>query len=130
MVDLLGAGAVAAGALIGGPARFFISQVIGRHAGETFPWGTLAVNVSGCLAMGVLAAYAGAHGYDARSPFWLLLATGLLGSYTTVSSFSFQTLTLVQDGQRRMATRYAALSIALCISAVAAGFMVASLFNG
>jgi CrcB protein len=129
-LDLMsGAVAVAAGALIGAPARHFLTQFIARRAGEKFPWGTLTVNVSGCLAMGALAAYASAHGFSAHSPLWLLLATGLLGSYTTVSSFSFQTLTLVQDGQRRTATRYAVLSIALCISAVAAGFTFANLFR-
>ncbi len=125
---LLGVFAVAAGAVIGGPARYALSQFIARHAGEKFPWGTLTVNVSGCLAMGALAAYASAHGFSSHSPFWLLLATGLLGSYTTVSSFSFQTLTLVKDGQRRTAMRYAVLSIALCISAVAAGFAFTGLF--
>jgi CrcB protein len=125
---LVGAGAVAAGALIGGPARFFLSQVIAKHAGEKFPWGTLAVNVSGCFAMGVLASYAGAHGFSAQSPFWLLFATGGLGSYTTVSSFAFQTLALAHDGQRRTAMRYAVLSVALCISAVAAGYALADLY--
>ncbi|MES1158357.1 MAG: fluoride efflux transporter CrcB [Terricaulis silvestris] len=125
---LVGAGAVAAGALIGGPARFFLSQIIAKHAGEKFPWGTLAVNISGCFAMGVLASYAGAHGFSAQSPFWLLFATGLLGSYTTVSSFAFQTLALAHHGQRRTAMRYAVLSVALCISAVAAGYGLADLY--
>jgi CrcB protein len=126
---ILGAGAVAAGALIGGPARYFLSDLIARHAGEKFPWGTLAVNVSGCLAMGALASFAGAHGYSVQSPLWLLFATGLLGSYTTVSAFAFQTLALVKDGQRRIATRYAMVSVGLCIGAVAAGFAFADLFR-
>lgn len=125
----LGAGAVAAGALIGGPARFFLSELIARHAGDKFPWGTLAVNVSGCLAMGVLASYAGAHGFSAQSPFWLFFATGLLGAYTTVSSFAMQTLALAHDGQRRTAMRYAVLSIALCVSATAAGYSFTDLFK-
>ncbi len=120
---------MAAGALIGGPARHALTQFLAPRIGAKFPWPTMLVNVSGCLAMGALASYAAAHGYSSHSPFWLLLATGVLGSYTTVSSFAFQTLALVNDGQRRTATRYAVLSIAACISAVAAGFTFTELFR-
>jgi CrcB protein len=126
---LLGVIAVAVGAMIGAPARHFISQFMMRHAGDKFPWGTLTVNVSGCLAMGALASYAAAHGHSSHSTFWLLLATGLLGSFTTVSAFAFQALTMISEGKRRLAIRYAALSIGLCIGAVAAGFSFTNLFQ-
>jgi fluoride exporter len=98
---------------------------VSRWFGETFPWGTLVVNVSGCVAMGVLAACARRHGLMVDAPFWLLAATGFLGSYTTVSSFALQTLALIQDGERWAALRYIAGSLALCLAAVAGGFVLA-----
>jgi len=120
---VMGSVAVTAGAAVGTPARFFISGVVARRFGETFPWGTLVVNASGCLAMGALAAVVQAHGLSAESLAWLLAATGFLGSYTTVSSFALQTHALVKEGELRDAAAYVLLSLALCLAAVAAGFV-------
>lgn len=125
---LVTVGAVATGALIGGPARHFITEAVTRMAGERFPWGTLLVNVSGSLVVGMLSAYAGARGLSAQSPFWLFFVVGLLGSYTSVSSFAYQTLALARERDRRIAMRYAVLSVALCVSAAAAGTVFAELF--
>jgi CrcB protein len=111
---------VALGGAIGGPARFFLSGFIGRRVGETFPWGTLAVNVSGAFAIGVLAVALATSGGA-----WLFAVTGVLGSYTTVSSFSLQTLALARDGQVGAAGVHAAASLAACIGAAAAGAWIA-----
>ena len=119
---LIGSALVTAGAAVGTPARFFISGVVARRFGETFPWGTLVVNVSGCLIMGVVAAFARRHGLDPQSATWLLLATGFLGSYTTVSSFALQTRALVRDGEHQPAVGYILLSLVLCLAAVMSGF--------
>jgi fluoride exporter len=119
---LLGGVLVALGATVGTPARFFVSGVIARRFGETFPWGTLVVNVSGCLIMGAVAAFAKAHGLSSGSAAWLLAATGFLGSYTTVSSFALQTRALVREGEHRSAIGYVLLSLVLCLAAVGAGF--------
>ena len=119
---LLGGVLVALGATVGTPARFFISGVIARRFGETFPWGTLVVNVSGCLIMGAVAAFAKAHDLSFESPVWLLAATGFLGSYTTVSSFALQIRALVREGEHRSAIGYVLLSLVLCLAAVGAGF--------
>ena len=119
---LLGGVLVALGATVGTPARFFVSGVIARRFGETFPWGTLVVNVSGCLLMGAVAAFAKAHNLSFESPAWLLAATGFLGSYTTVSSFALQTRALVREGEHRSAIGYILLSVVLCLAAVGAGF--------
>src|SRR5215471_13708556 len=98
LVDLLTAAAlVTLGATLGTPARFYISGVVARRFGETIPWGTFVVNVSGCLVMGAVAAFALVHGLSSASDYWLLAATGFLGSYTTVSSFAFQTRTLLRE---------------------------------
>jgi fluoride exporter len=119
---LMGCVLVALGATVGTPARFFVSGVIARRFGETFPWGTLVVNVSGCLIMGGVAAFAKAHDLSAGSAAWLLAATGFLGSYTTVSSFALQTRALVSDGEHRPAIGYILLSLVLCLAAVGGGF--------
>lgn len=119
---LIGAGLVSLGAIAGTPLRFFVSRFAGARVGETFPWGTLVVNVSGCLIMGVVAAYAVKLGYSGTSDYWLLLATGFLGSYTTVSSFALQTLALARGGETAAALRYVGLSVGLCLGAVALGF--------
>ncbi|SJZ37567.1 CrcB protein [Enhydrobacter aerosaccus] len=122
---LAGSALVAVGATLGTPARFFVSGVIARRFGETIPWGTLVVNVSGCLVMGLVGAIASLQGLSAGSAFWLLAATGFLGSYTTVSSFALQTRGLLRDGENRLALGYVTLSLLLCLGAVAAGFRLA-----
>jgi CrcB protein len=123
LIDLLIGGAlVSAGAIVGTPLRFFVARIVGQRVGETFPWGTLVVNVTGCFVMGLVAAYAKKHGLSGGSEYWLLLATGFLGSYTTVSSFSLQTLALARGGESRAALGNIVLSVGLCLGAVALGF--------
>ena len=118
---LLGGSLVTLGAMVGTPARFFISGVVARRFGETIPWGTLVVNASGCMVMGMVGAYASKHGLSSNSAYWLLAATGFLGSYTTVSSFALQTRALARDGEVRFAAGYVTLSLAACLAAVTLG---------
>jgi CrcB protein len=113
---------VALGATVGTPARFFVSGFVARRIGETFPWGTLIVNASGCFAMGLIGAFVTARGLSSSSEIWLLLATGFLGSYTTVSSFALQTNALTRDSEGRLALGYIALSMILSLAAVAIGY--------
>jgi CrcB protein len=110
------------GAAAGGALRYFVSGFVGRRIGEAFPWGTLVVNVTGAFAIGAMAAAVRAPVSDA----WLFGATGLLGAYTTVSSFSLQTLALVREGGVRQALNNVALSLALCIGAAALGYAAAT----
>ena len=124
---LIGAAMVMLGAMAGTPARFFVSGAVARRFGETFPWGTLVVTVSGCVVMGAVAAFARAHGLSSASETWLLVVTGFLGSYTTVSSFALQTLALVRDSERGPALGYIGLSLTLCLAAVAGGFAAGAL---
>lgn len=116
---------VALGSVLGGPARYFVSGFVGRRVGETFPWGTLAVNVSGAFAAGILVAAVIGDVFP-TSAAWQFAVTGFLGSYTTVSSFSLQTLALVRDGQITRAGGNVVLSLALCLSAVALGYRFGS----
>jgi CrcB protein len=111
------------GGFFGGIARFYVSGTVGRRIGETFPWGTLVVNVSGALTIGALAGLARAvGGIFAADLFRDFVLVGLCGGYTTVSSFSLQTLSLGLGGERRAAMLNIILSTSLCVAAVAVGF--------
>jgi CrcB protein len=113
------------GSVLGGCARYFVSGLVARHLGETFPWGTMIVNVTGAFAIGVLGALATDRASLLAAPDpWLFAVTGFLGCYTTVSSFSLQTLALARDGQARQAVGNIVLSVSLCLAAVACGFTV------
>lgn len=110
---------VALGGFLGGPTRFLVSGIIARRWGETFPFGTLTVNVVGAFLIGAAAAFALA--LPATLP-WALAVTGFLGSFTTVSSLALQTLVLAQDGEIGRAFANVAVSLALGLLAVTAGF--------
>ncbi|HVY83582.1 MAG TPA: fluoride efflux transporter CrcB [Caulobacterales bacterium] len=122
MESLINAAWVALGAAIGGPARAFLSGLIGRHFGDAFPLGTLVVNVTGAFAIGIAGALLSRHAL--ASDGWLFAVTGVLGSYTTVSSFSLQTVALAQRSAMR-SILYVVLSVLLCVGAVALGFSIA-----
>ena len=125
--------AVLIGSALGGMARFWLADAVARRLGERFPWGTLAVNASGALALGVCAALllAASDGavLAARSNAggllaWHLAGLGFLGSYTTVSSFSLQTLALAHAGAWRRAGANVVLSMGLCLTAVGLGLVL------
>ncbi|OHV86837.1 fluoride efflux transporter CrcB [Mesorhizobium sp. ORS 3428] len=114
------------GGFLGGICRFFLSGLVGRRIGETFPWGTLLVNVSGALAIGAFGGAARALGGVVASDLLRdFIVVGLFGGYTTVSSFCLQTLNLALDGERRLAAFNVAASAALCLFSVALGFWAA-----
>jgi CrcB protein len=116
------------GSALGGVARYFVSGVVARRLGETFPWGTMTVNVTGALLIGMLARLAGDGASLFASPNpWLFAVTGFLGCYTTVSSFSLQTLTLGRDGETARAVGNIVGSVLLCLGAVACGYALAGL---
>jgi CrcB protein len=121
MVTVLG---VALGGAAGGVLRYALSGFVSRRIGETFPWGTLAVNVTGCFAIGALAPFL-AEGSLARA----IALTGVLGGYTTVSSFSFQTLALMREAQWRAAALNCALSVLLALGAALAGIATSTAFS-
>ncbi|MFK0642909.1 fluoride efflux transporter CrcB [Ochrobactrum sp. BD22] len=111
------------GGFIGGILRFFLSGYVGRRVGETFPWGTFAVNVSGAFVIGIAAGLGiGLGGIFATDVFRDFIMVGILGGYTTVSSFCLQSLNLMLDGERRQALFNIVASALLCVLAVAAGY--------
>ncbi len=114
---------VIVGSALGGISRYFLSGMIARRVGETFPWGTLVVNVTGAFVIGAFGGLATDNASLFGSPdLWLLAVTGFCGGYTTVSSFSLQTLALARDGEPFRAAAYVAMSVVLCLLAVAGGF--------
>lgn len=114
---------LAAGALgaVGAVARFALDGAVARRAPGDLPWGTLAVNVLGSLALGVLAG-AGVGG-DAR----FLLAGGLLGAFTTFSTWMLETHRLAEEGEGRLVLANLLLSAGLGLAAVALGWWAGSL---
>jgi CrcB protein len=117
---------VALGGAIGSVARFWLSGVVARHFGETFPWGTLLVNVSGSMLIGFLATLAGPDGrWLAPAGFRPFILAGVLGGYTTFSSFSLQTLALVQGGEWVRACANTVASVIGCLVAVWLGHVMA-----
>ena len=119
------------GSVLGGIARYFVSGVVARRFGETFPWGTLLINVTGAFLIGIFGARA-THDASllAQHEPWLFAVTGFLGCYTTVSSFSLQTLNLARDGEMRGALGNISLSVALCLAAVTGGFVLTEWLGG
>jgi CrcB protein len=121
---------IALGSALGGMARFWSTGVMARLLGETFPWGTLIVNVLGSLIIGIFATLTAPDGrrfVDQTIRQFVMI--GFLGGYTTFSSFSLQTLNLVNDGEWLYAGLYIGASVILCLLAVWIGHIVALHFN-
>ena len=130
-IVLSGVIAIVVGSVLGGCARYFISGAIARRLGETFPWGTMTINVSGAFLIGILGALATHPGSVFATPNpWLFAVTGFLGCYTTVSSFSLQTLTLARNGEPMHALGNVVFSVGLCLAAVSCGFLLADSLGG
>lgn len=121
---------IALGSALGGVARFGCSSLVANWFGQTFPWGTLLVNVLGSFVIGFFATLTGPDGRvlvpgDTRQ----FVMVGLCGGYTTFSSFSLQTLTLVQDGEIARAGLNVAGSVVLCLASVWLGYVAAAALN-
>ncbi len=113
---------VGSGGFLGSILRYLVGQwVLGLSGNSAFPYGTLAVNVLGCLAIGILNGVAETRGLF-NAEIRGLLFIGLLGGFTTFSSFSYETLALARDGQVLPAFLNVVLQIGLCLGAVWAGY--------
>ncbi|WP_024329327.1 CrcB family protein [Thioalkalivibrio sp. ALR17-21] len=120
---------VGAGGALGGLARFWLVQwVDNRTGGGRFPWGTLAVNVSGALLIGL--ALGRVSGPALTSWLWLLLVVGVLGSFTTVSSFSLQVVGVAERDGLRPAALYILLTLAGGLTLVSLGYGLARAAGG
>ncbi|MGB8276044.1 MAG: fluoride efflux transporter CrcB [Alphaproteobacteria bacterium] len=121
---------IALGGALGGVARYWTSGFVANLIGETFPFGTLAVNVVGSFVIGLFATLTAPDGrLFVSSDTRQFVMLGLCGGYTTFSSFSIQTLALVRDGEWIPAGFNVVLSVALCLVGVWLGHVAASAIN-
>ena len=115
---------VAAGA-IGAPLRYLVDGAVADRAEGVFPWGTLIVNASGSLVLGLLTGLALYHAFPSEPR--IVLGTGFCGAYTTFSTFTFETVRLVEEGAINEAFRNALGTLAACAAAAALGITLAGL---
>ena len=121
---------IAVGSALGGMARYFAAGVVMSLTSGTFPYGTLFVNVTGAVIIGFFAALTGPEGrFFVPASGRMFVMTGFCGGYTTFSTFSFETMALISDGQWLSATANALLSVMLCLIAVWLGSLAARLLN-
>lgn len=119
---------VALGGAGGASLRFYISQLILNNLGKGFPFATLTVNISGSLIMGVLYGLI-QQGIIEVSVYRTLIGIGFLGAFTTFSTFSLDTLLLLQQGDLLKASLNILLNVSLCIFAAAIGIYLVSFLN-
>lgn len=111
--------AVAIGGLVGAPMRYLVDRAITTRTTSVRPWGTVVVNISGSLLLGLLAGLALAH----HLPLTMsaLLGDGFCGAYTTFSTFTYETVRLVEDGDILEAATNVGVSVVAGLAAAAAG---------
>lgn len=119
---------VALGGALGAVTRFVLGTWISQLFGPDFPWGTFAVNVSGAFLIGVVLGLVsdGALSANAR----LFLAVGVLGGYTTFSTFSYETLELLRDGNMGLSLLNALGQLVLGLVAVYLGLVLSRVLGG
>ena len=122
--------AVVLGSIVGASARFLVSVLFLSQFGDGFPWATLFVNVTGSFAIGFYAALTGPDGrlfVSVRQRLFVMV--GICGGYTTFSSFSLETLRLVQSGNVQTAIVYLLVSVITWIASVWIGYALAARLN-
>jgi CrcB protein len=123
---------VALGGALGSVARFWINGLVIEKTSATFPWGTLVINVTGSFVIGIIGALAIPEGrMDSQSRVFAtqFLMIGVCGGYTTFSSFSFQTLSLLREHEWLYAGGNVILSVVLCMLAVWLGWLLGATFS-
>lgn len=118
MTVLVWAGVVVAGGL-GAVLRFLVDGTVARRTGKTFPFGTLVVNISGALVLGLFSGLAFGHNLA------LVAGTGVIGSYTTFSTWMLESQRLAEERQSRLALANIVISLVLGIAAAALGRFIA-----
>jgi fluoride exporter len=109
--------AVACGGALGAVGRYLISSYMQTLAGNSFPWGTLVVNVLGCAILGTLVTVF-AHVWSPSQEMRAFLTVGMMGALTTFSAFSLEVVLMIERAQWVMAGGYVAASVILCVAAI------------
>ncbi|HVU35861.1 MAG TPA: fluoride efflux transporter CrcB [Opitutaceae bacterium] len=121
---------IALGGALGSVSRFWLNGIVSAQVGETFPWGTFVINVTGSFIIGFFATLTGPEGrVFAGTNTRQFFMTGFCGGYTTFSSFSLQTLNLARDDEWLSAGGNVVASVAMCLVAVWLGHLAASAIN-
>ncbi len=115
---------IALGAAVGAPARYLVDRAVQARHDSMFPWGTLAVNVTGSLLLGFVA------GLPAAGPVAALLGTGFCGALTTYSTFGYETLRLTEEGARFYALANVVASVVAGLGAALLGLLLARAVTG
>jgi CrcB protein len=117
--------AIATAGALGAVARFVVDAFVTDHVDGAMPVGTLVVNVTGSFLVGIITGAALYHGFATNAR--LVLGTGFCGGYTTFSTFTIESIVLVQQGARREAMRNVAASFVLPVAAAAIGLALTAL---
>jgi CrcB protein len=117
---------VAIGGALGSMMRYGFSGAIAQMTGQTFPYGTMFVNVTGALLIGILASLSASESrFFIPAPARMFLMTGVCGGYTTFSTFSLESFNLLREGETLRALANMLLSVVFCILAVWIGYVAA-----
>ena len=114
---------VGIGSFIGGALRYLISTLFKQYCTQGFPWGTLLVNLMGCFIFGVIFALFSKYSSTSH-PWCLLLTTGLCGGFTTFSTFAYESVLMLQQGNLSGFISYVATSLIMGISLFALGYWI------
>ncbi len=117
---------VGIGGFLGAIARYMLGAYIGSHYGARFPYGTFVINMSGSFLIGFILAFLAR---TTASPYWrYLIPIGFIGAYTTFSTFEYETLRAIQEGQIASGLLNVALSVTVGFAAVWAGAALGRVF--
>ncbi len=116
--------AIAVGGALGAVARFGIGNAVAALIGRAFPWGTLTVNLIGSICIGACFLLI-VQNEDVRREWESVITVGFLGAFTTFSTFSLETLLLIEAGRVLPAAGYALASVGLCVAGCALGMRLA-----
>jgi CrcB protein len=122
--------AVGLGGAIGAILRYVVGNAFLQRFGPGFPWGTFFINITGSFLIGIVAQLALTRSFGVTPAVRLFAATGVLGGYTTFSTFSLDAIVLAGDGAAAIATLYVAASVILGLAAAYIGQVVARVATG
>ncbi len=111
---------------VGAALRYWLSGAVYRYLPPDFPYGTLAVNLSGCFLIGILMSVQEGR-FEFEPSLRLLIGIGILGGFTTFSTFTYETAALLRDGQAIQASMNILASLSGCLAATVAGITIGKL---
>lgn len=116
---------LAAGAVLGAGSRYYLGLWLASKLGAGFPYGTFLVNVTGCLVLGFFGTMAAERAAFVPTELRMLVAVGFAGSFTTFSTFGYETIRLLEEGELLLALSYSLGSVLAGLVAVYLGVVVA-----